>query len=89
MDLERSSNFSRPKIFNLKNTQTVISKRIKEVIQKLDVSARVLIINCSWNENFVSNEILESIDCSIEVIKKSNLEEFLNDMDNLITKKKI
>ena len=88
IDLERSSNFSRPKIFNLKNTQTVISKRIKEVIQKLDVSARVLIINCSWNDNFVSNEILESIDCSIEVIKKSNLEEFLNDMDNLITKKK-
>ena len=89
LDFERSSNFlKRSHLVHQKNTQIVISKRIKQVIQKLDVSVRILIINCSWYENFISKEILESVDCSIDEIKKSNLEEFLSEMDNLIKKKK-
>ena len=88
LDFERSSSFlKRSHLVHQKNTQIVISKRIKQVIQKLDVSARILIINCSWYENFISKEILESVDCSIDEIKKSNLEEFLSEMDNLIKKK--
>jgi len=89
IDLERSSNFIRRKnIINIENTKKIISARLKQIIQKLDISAKILIINCTWYDNLISEEILNEVDCFIKVIKKSNLEEFLNDIDNSIIKKK-
>ena len=89
IDLERSSNFIRRKNpINIENTKKIISARLKQIIQKLDISAKILIINCTWYDNLISEEILNEVDCFIKVIKKSNLEEFLNDIDNSIIKKK-
>ena len=89
IDLERSSNFiQRRNPKNIENTKKIISQRIKQIIKKLDISARLLIINCTWYDNLFSQEILNEVDCSVEIVKKSNLEEFLHHIDISISKKK-
>ena len=88
-DIERSSNFiTRRNPKNIENTKKIISQRINQIVKKLDVSARILIINCTWYDNLFSQEILSNVDCSVEIVKKSNLEEFLHDIDSSISKKK-
>ena len=89
IDLERSSNFiSRRNPKNIENTKKIISQRIKQIVKKLDVSARIVIINCTWYDNLFSQEILNNVDCSVEIVKKSSLEEFLHHIDISISKKK-
>ena len=48
IDIERSSNFiTRRNPKNIENTKKIISQRINQIVKKLDVSARILIINCT------------------------------------------
>lgn len=87
-DLERSSPYiKRPNLTNIEKTKKIISERIKEIIKKLGLNAKVLIINCTWYENLLLEETLIENNCSVEAIKKSNLEELIINIDSLIKKK--
>jgi len=87
-DLERSSPYiKRPNLTNIEKTKKIISERIKEIIKKLGLNTKVLIINCTWYENLLLEETLIENNCSVEAIKKSNLEELIINIDSLIKKK--
>ena len=89
LDLERGQNFrQRSKPVNFENTQKTITERILEIIKKIDVSPRILVINCTWFDNLILEDKFIDLDCSIDIIRKSTLEEFLNDLDNLLKRKK-
>ena len=59
LDLERGQNFRRrSEPVNFENTQKTITERILEIIKKIDVSPRILVINCTWFDNLILKDKL-------------------------------
>jgi len=89
LDLARSSpRIDNSRIDNLEGTQKVISSRILEIIKKLNTFTQILVINCTWHENFISEKYFNKKNCSIEIIKKSNINELINTYDSTIKRSK-
>ena len=90
-DLERAYSTREPRhqeLTNLKKVQEVISLRILEIIKKLDTHTQILVINCSWNDSFFSEEFFNKKECTIETIKSSTIDEFINTYDDIIKRSK-
>ena len=90
-DLERAYSPRVPRhqeLTNLKKVQEVISLRILEIIKKLDTHTQILVINCSWNDSFFSEEFFNKKECTIETIKSSTIDEFINTYDDIIKRSK-
>ncbi len=89
LDLVRSSNrMNNPRIENLEGIQKVINGRILEIIKKIDTFTQILVLNSTWHENFISEEFFNKKNCSIEIIKNSNINELIDTYESKIKRSK-
>ena len=71
-------------INNLENIQKVISYRILDIIKKLKVHAQILVIHCTEYEDLFSEKYFDKKECTIEIIRNHNINEFINNFINMI-----
>ena len=75
-------------INNLENIQKVISYRILDIIKKLKVHAQILVIHCTEYEDLFSEKYFDKKECTIEIIRNHNINEFVNNFENIIQRNK-
>ena len=75
-------------INNLENIQKVISYRILDIIKKLKVHAQILVIHCTEYEDLFSEKYFDKKECTTEIIRNHNINEFVNNYENIIQRNK-
>jgi len=78
----------RREIKNLENIQKVISYRILEIIKKLKTHAQILVIHCTEYEDLFSEKYFDKKDCTIEIVRNHNINEFSKNYENIIQRNK-
>ena len=76
------------KINNLENVQEAISCRVLEIIKKLDIHAQILVIHCTEYEDLFSEKYFDKKKCTIEIIRKPHIGEFIDTYENIIQRSK-
>jgi len=71
-------------IKNLENVQKVVGLRILDIIKKLQIKPKILVIHCTEYEDLFSEKYFNKKECSIEIIRNNHISEFLNNYENII-----
>ena len=89
-DIQRSSPYKLNTESHIKyqKVKEVISLRIRDILNKLNIKLNILSINCTWHESFISNDFFKNEKCTIEIVNSNNIGELVNNFQNIFKKNK-